>query len=543
MSTIADTIPKETVGKVAASLALPAIILLGIVLRFHDLGAESYWVDEVTMLRVAGGSVESILAAAQGGRPPVYVLTAHYWLQSFGTAEGAARALSAVFGSISLLLMYVVGRTLFGRGVGLISTLLMALSEFQIYVSQDLRYYSLLLLFALLSFLSLVRALGRARPLALALYVGASVLLFYTHTYGIFVLAAQALYLSLHWRELQRALAGWLIALGLVSLAVAPGFLLAFGQTATGDANVLQWIPDPAPWQLLATLWKYVFPARALPEWPTFAAGIAFFAGVTVPPALRLGGKRWLAAARGLMEVAAELRSRKANELLLVGLWFLCPILLPFVLSKVFGPMYIHRYTIAAAPAFYLLLALAMTAARRAVPLPASLGLVAILIAPGLLEYYVTDVKEQWRETAAYVQANAQTGDVIVFAPGENGALRRTFNWYYRGDLPQCDLPTGLKDDAAIADALANCAASAERFWLILRGNPDRLRAFRDYFLDRQHTGSGPLAEQSFTDVSVYLFAWDGNQERGSLPPSLRQDQPSLPPSPPQGESQFKRRG
>ncbi len=510
MASIATSARRHLVARVAGNLALPAVILLGITLRLYDLGAESFWVDEVTMVRVAGGSPQSIFAAAQGGRPPVYVLAAHYWLQAFGTTEGAARALSALFGCISLPLMYLVGRRLFGREVGLISTLLMAVSEFQIYVSQDLRYYSLFLLFALLSYLFLVRALERSRHLDLALYAGASALMFYTHTYGIFVLAAQGLYLAVRWRELSRTLVGWLMTLAFLALAVAPGLLLAFGQTAAGEANVLQWIPDPGPRQLLASLWKYLFPARALPDWPTVAAGIAFLAAATVPNALQLGRGRWLSAVKGLPNVAAELRSRRANELLLVGLWFLFPILLPFALSKVFGPLYVHRYTIAAAPAFYLLLALGINAARRAVPLPASLGLVAILIAPGLAEYYATDVKEQWREAAGYVQANSQASDVIVFAPGENGALRRTFNWYYGADLPQCDLPTRPADDEALADAIAQCTASAQRYWLVLRGTPERLQPFKSYILDRQLAGSGPLAGQSFTDISIYLFAANG---------------------------------
>ena len=62
------------------------IIVLGAALRVYNLGEESYWNDEITMLRVAGSNQSSVFDLALGGRPPVYVLLAHFWIKMFGTS-------------------------------------------------------------------------------------------------------------------------------------------------------------------------------------------------------------------------------------------------------------------------------------------------------------------------------------------------------------------------------------------------------------------------------------------------------------------------
>ncbi len=87
------------------------VMVIGAGLRFYDLGAESYWLDEVTMANVAGASLQALSSdVRQTGRPPVYPLLLHFWMQAFGTSEATARALSASVGAGALGLMYMVGR-------------------------------------------------------------------------------------------------------------------------------------------------------------------------------------------------------------------------------------------------------------------------------------------------------------------------------------------------------------------------------------------------------------------------------------------------
>jgi uncharacterized membrane protein len=489
-----------------SGLLLCLIVLLGAGLRVYDLGAESYWIDEIIMLRVAGGSLSDVLAAAQAGRPPVYVVLAHFWLKLFGVSEAATRSLSALAGIASIPIMYAVGRELFGRRVGLTSALLMAISQFHIYYSQDYRYYSWFTLLTLCSFLLCRRALDGERRRDFVAYALASILLFYTHTFGVFVLAAQNLYFVLRWGRDRRPATSWFVAQAFILLAVSPGLFIALRKVVTGTSGAMQWIPDPALWKPLTTLLAFIGAGLDYPAWPTVVAGTSFLVIGTLLFAVRRGTDDWLASARNLVGVVRDV-SAKQDQLLFVACWLLCPIVIPFVLSKVVGPMYISRYTISASPAFYLLLALGLSAVRKVVPVFISLGAIVILIAPGLRTYYVSDVKEQWREAAAYVEQHSQPNDVLVYLDTKNNARRDAFYRYYRGDLRACGLDAELDQEATIAAALATCISSSDRVWLVWRNEPGRSNRMGKFLLNPTGGIMRLISEQKLRDISVYLFA------------------------------------
>ena len=89
-------------------ILLLLIILIGAVLRVYDLGAESIWLDEAYGIRVSAEGVTTIIKEAGPTQiiPPFYFVTLHYWMNLFGTSEVATRSLSAIFGIISILLIY-----------------------------------------------------------------------------------------------------------------------------------------------------------------------------------------------------------------------------------------------------------------------------------------------------------------------------------------------------------------------------------------------------------------------------------------------------
>ena len=121
--------------------------------------------------------------------------------------------------------------------------------------------------------------------------------------------------------------------------------------------------------------------------------------------------------------------------------------------------MYVERYTIAASPAWYLLLALLLARLRGIVPLAVTLAALLTLIVPGLVHYYAVDVKEQWREVAAHLAGEGRPGDVIVLAPEDQGWHLRALEWYYDGALPRCAIDVDL-EGPEIAAALHACAAA-----------------------------------------------------------------------------------
>jgi mannosyltransferase len=488
--------------KTTAWVLLGIIILLSLCLRFYDLGGESYWYDEIIMVRAAQ---DNIWAIVEGGRPPIYIVLAHFWIKLFGTEEVATRSLSAIFGVASIPLIYLIGKELFNRKVGLISAFLMAISQFQIYYSQDFRYYSLFVLITLLSFYFFLIALRKRTVTGFIFYALSTILLFYTHTFGVFVVFAQNVYVLLRWYTFRKLRIQWVTSQLAILFAAIPVFVNSFHKVAGVMAGPMNWLPEPSPWSPLITLRNFLGAGLDYPSFSTVIIGVVFFVVAAGAYILWIGKNRWLASVGDLLSGFKNIMS-KGNGLLLLILWITIPILLPLILSEIFGSMYHDRYMISASPAFYIILSFLVARLGRVVPELISLGLIVIVITPGLLEFYVTPVREQWREAAKYVEYNSKLDDVIIFAESGGGQNRGTFNWYYKGDLSECGINKYLKDYAAIDKEFVKCMKDAGRFWLVVREVPSPVPYFMNFFLDDRAKNIKLLKEQKFTKITVYLF-------------------------------------
>jgi hypothetical protein len=407
---------------------------------------------------------------------------------------------------LTLLFMFLVARDLFGDDVALIATFLMAISEFQIAQAQNFRYYSVFLLFVLISYLSWIRALRTGSPGYFAVYVLSSIAMFYSHTHGVFIVAAQGLYFVLMAFKYRPLWLKWLVSQVLILLGLLPGLSIAFGGAVEGTSNVFQWIPDPHWWQPVLTFMKFVFPARHFPPRMFIVGALLFGATALALFILWKGKDTWLTSVRDL---GPTLRAylEKRDELLLVACWLVLPVLMPLVLSSVFGPMYLDRYVIGASPALYIAIALVVVAIRKVIPMAVPLTMMVILIAPGLYEYYVTPTKEQWREAAAYIHQQAEPGDHFVFAPGENGAIQESLNWYYRAPTPGCAIEADVRDRAAIGALVPNCIAGTDRMWLVVRGAAPRVKPYQDFFLANTPKNLELVDSHHLKDIDLYLFS------------------------------------
>ncbi len=198
------------------------MLVLGAALRAVNIGLESLWLDEVISLMLANGhapayqaGVTTAAAFASGWldwqpvsfsmlttavrqdiHPPLYFAVLHLWAGLFGTTEAALRSLSAV-GSLGLVgLVYGIARRLAGREVALAAAFVAAVSPAQIYFAQEARMYSLAMVWAALSSLSLWQLLdgGRRARLWAAAYAVTLAAGLSTHYAFAFLLAFHAVY-------------------------------------------------------------------------------------------------------------------------------------------------------------------------------------------------------------------------------------------------------------------------------------------------------------------------------------------------------------
>src|SRR5271156_6854287 len=88
-------------------------LAVGVVLRFFRLGARELSIDEsLSWAESSGHNVKAVLRVQHqldSGKFPIYEIVQHGWMRLFGDSEAAMRALPALIGSLSILLVFILG--------------------------------------------------------------------------------------------------------------------------------------------------------------------------------------------------------------------------------------------------------------------------------------------------------------------------------------------------------------------------------------------------------------------------------------------------
>ncbi|MFH1519725.1 MAG: glycosyltransferase family 39 protein [Candidatus Omnitrophota bacterium] len=152
-------------GERLVKVTLLSLIALGAVLRFYHLDYFDLWFDEAWSVISAADLVHFLGTIIRRSQPPLYCIILHFWINCFGDGEFALRALSAVFGTASIPLIFIIGKRLGGSRVGLLSALILAVSPFHIWYAQEVRLYALSVFFSLgMVFVFLAAAESKRNP-------------------------------------------------------------------------------------------------------------------------------------------------------------------------------------------------------------------------------------------------------------------------------------------------------------------------------------------------------------------------------------------
>jgi hypothetical protein len=184
-----------------------ALTALAAVLRFSTLDVQSYWFDEAVTVGLLRGSFGHMLSSIGGSEstPPLYYALAWVWTRVFGDGEVGLRSLSALAGTAFVPVAYAAARELASRKVAAVVAALAAVNPLLIWYSQEARSYSLMALFAALSFLFFARLIaGEQRDRTLVLWTLASALAIATHYFAAFVVLPEAAWLLLRARDRRR---------------------------------------------------------------------------------------------------------------------------------------------------------------------------------------------------------------------------------------------------------------------------------------------------------------------------------------------------
>ena len=419
---------------------LSLIVALGVALRIFHLSTESIWLDEgISILLSRQDLAHIIQSAANDVHPPLYYIVLHYWILIFSDSETCARALSVLLSALSIVFTYKIARTLFNKPTALLSAGLLSISVFHIREAQESRMYTLLLLLSLLSFHLAQKALQHKKNSTLLLFVLCNSALLYTHLFGFFTIAAQSLYLLYLYASKN---------IGALEFRKGAGIFVLI-------------LASFSPWiSILLQQMQYFKSAHHIAQPGILEPFYALYS---------FAGSKILFTAFTLLAIkGAWMTIKQKKEFYFLGLWLLCPLLLPIFISQFSSSIFLHKYAIVASVPYFIFAAKGIADVHNKFSKASAIALVIFCSAAALKNYYFTTKKEEWRQVYQHLSNHVKNGETIVFHA--KYVKKNAFDYYAKKDqFNELVFPLTDKDiDSNNISELKNIIQEKKKIWLVI---------------------------------------------------------------------------
>lgn len=458
---------------------------------------------------------------------PLYFVLMKGWLL-IGTGEFVARYFSVLIGTLTIALIAKSGRLIGGRKVGYAAALLLTISPFNIWFSQETRMYSLLALCALAANWFLLLILKSEKRSYWLGYAGSMLLALYSHYLALLVLIAHYVFFSLHYRLNKQWFRHWLLYGGIVGIAFGIWIGLMF--TSGGFTNA------PIGWIAAAHWYEPFFTLLSFSAGPSIDQSnpIPYLALLIYLAALVAGHLRYNRKPAGTNIMTPSLLP--TLHFRLISVWLVVPLILTLLVSLDLPipqkrSVYMDRYLIIALPGFLLLGAWGLSSIshyfQRKWVLSFSLiilGFISLLTLQSM--FFDPDYqRDAWRQAMDYMASAWQPDDIFLTTPSQMLGL-----WYYGQDrfqfeqIPNIDNSKSDQDEANpnIVEWGMNLREKTDRAWLITvyeNGNPHGFPEHRNNDVLTKPTTSSvktwlesecqQLDRQIFTGVRLSLYDID----------------------------------
>jgi len=346
--TIQKLFKRVSVNVNAENALLFLLISLGSFLRLYKLDNKGLWFDEIGEVIVASSNSISdvLLGASHHLAPPLDYLILHVFLH-FGNSDFIVRFPSVIFGILSIPLIYKIGKLLFGVKEGLIGAFLLSIAPMHIWYSQETRMYSLFVFLSLLSLLFFIKAINENTVMTWLGFIISTTLNMYTHYFAFFIILIYLLFLivlvfknrdftdkNMFLIQMDKTtLFHFILSISVVFLFYIPQISILLRQTS-GLNGILSYGLPPT---------LYFFEMILYKMGPWNIPGLVAYLGLFL---------------YGLWHI---FKTEHRDQIILLALWTIVPIMLSFMLTYTRGPMTTERNLIFVLPIFLLLISKGIT--------------------------------------------------------------------------------------------------------------------------------------------------------------------------------------
>jgi len=390
---------------------LTLITALASFLRFKQLTFQSLWLDELVTVNHTLKGLKYLLKNLThfDNMPPFHYILLWIWTSIFGNNEYTTRALSAVIGIIGVIAIYYLAKEIFSKTVGLYTALILSVTTFHIYYSQEVRSYSLLFLTAIMSYLFLVKQIKLPSLKNSLMYTIFTALLIYTHYFGLFIVMSQVVFLLFSIFEIKKKTK-----------------LLKYQSLSFLAVGIL-YIPW-TPVVLKLTKMSYFWTKKPTPDF-----FINYFK-------IYLGRESFLILIFSVFLLIYLIKDpNKINfsqHRILLTTWLFVTLFIPFFRSFSSPAPLVDRYTICILPAIILMVGSGIHALKEK---PVRIFILTSILLMFLVNlfftrggYFGSYEKEQWREASQYVIQKDPEKKYKIFA---NELFSYYFNHIFKHDV------------------------------------------------------------------------------------------------------------
>jgi uncharacterized membrane protein len=171
------------------------VLAFAAAIRFFSLGGKQLWLDEIIQAIHSAPqlSLREVLRGVMDdrGAAPLDYIVQHYLTRIMPPSEFTLRLQAAVFGTLTIALLYWLVRLLLGRRVAIVASVLYAVYPLHHHYSQEGRPYALFTLLTVCSYLCFWKVLTAGRRRDWIAYGAVTTVMLYSHYYGVFVVFSQ----------------------------------------------------------------------------------------------------------------------------------------------------------------------------------------------------------------------------------------------------------------------------------------------------------------------------------------------------------------
>lgn len=479
------------------------LMALGLGLRLLGLGESAYYDEVWSMAFLDAPGLAEFWRLQYASDPPsllapIYPSLLYGWGRLAGVSLVHARLFSVFFGTLTIPVVFSIGRRLFGLRAGLLASLFLSISILHVYYSLEVRMYSLAIFLSAVSVYSLLRAVDRQDRASWALHGAVNVLLIWTHLYACLIPVAQGLFVLLFHRRNRRLLIAWSsVHAGIFGLLAA--WMAVMWSREVGSSAL--WFVPPGVSEVANAF--VVFAGGRFTNWdpsPLFPGQVSLDVVLAVVVYGLIAQLSLVTDWRGRARMEGPLPAgREAVGLLLF--WLVVPTLAVIAVSLALRPFFIYRYQLPSSLAVFVLLGggisrLASQRARVAVA-----ATVALLLAYQLL-VLSGPMRPDYKGLARHLEAHIEPGDAIL-ALKDHNAESLVVNSRFPEERVEAFM--GLME---LYERCGDVAGGGHAAWVVL-WRWDRLEDFEAHFASRglackqyRFGGLPPLYLYRIQDVS-----------------------------------------